>query len=85
MLFRSLVVVTLFWYRGAQAALGNLPYESGAFVSDWIGSLMSGLSDETLVWIETTGIWAQIAVIVCFLLIVLNSKHLHIGAAPVNV
>ena len=80
-----LVVVTLFWYRGAQAALGNLPYESGAFVSDWIGSLMSGLSDETKVWIETTGIWAQIAVIVCFLLIVLNSKHLHIGAAPVNV
>jgi len=80
-----LVVVTLFWYRGAQAALGNLPYASGAFVSDWVGSLMSGLSPETLLWIETTGIWAQIAVIVGFLLIVLNSKHLHIGAAPVNV
>ena len=80
-----LVVITLFWYRGAQSALGNLPYKNGAFVSDWVGSLMSGLSPETLRWVETTGIWAQIAVIVCFLLIVLNSKHLHIGAAPVNV
>ena len=80
-----LVVITLFWYRGAQSAAGNLPYSSGAFVSDWVGSLMSGLSPETLLWVETTGIWAQIAVIVGFLLIVLNSKHLHIGAAPVNV
>jgi Fe-S oxidoreductase len=80
-----LVVVTLFWYRGAQSALGNLPFQSGAFFSDWVGSLMSGLSETTLEWIETVGIWAQIAVIVCFLLIVLHSKHLHIGAAPVNV
>ena len=80
-----LVVVTLFWYRGAQAALGNLPFESGAFVSDWVGSLMSGLSHTTLEWVETVGIWAQIGVIVGFLLIVLHSKHLHIGAAPINV
>ncbi|MHB1067943.1 MAG: heterodisulfide reductase-related iron-sulfur binding cluster [Candidatus Nanopelagicales bacterium] len=80
-----LVVATLFGYRGAQAALGNLPFESGAFVSDWIGSLMAGLSEPALVWLETVGIWAQIAVIVSFLLIVLHSKHLHIGAAPVNV
>ncbi len=50
-----LVVFTLFWYRGAQSALGNLPFESGAFFSDWIGSLMSGLSESTLQWIETVG------------------------------
>jgi Fe-S oxidoreductase len=80
-----LVVATLFLYRGAQSALGNLPFESGAFVSDWVGSLMSGLSESTLEWIETVGIWAQIGVILAFLLIVLHSKHLHIGAAPVNV
>ena len=79
------VVWTLFLYRGAQAALGNLPFESGAFFSDWVGSWMSGLSPETLRWIETIGIWLQIAVICAFLVIVLNSKHLHIGAAPVNV
>ncbi len=80
-----LVVFTLFWYRGAQSALGNLPFASGAFVSDWVGSWMSGLGTTTLEWVETTGIWAQIAVIVLFLLIVLHSKHLHIGAAPINV
>jgi len=79
------VVWTLFLYRGAQAALGNLPFENGAFVSDWVGSWMSGLSESTLVAVETIGIWLQILVILSFLLIVLNSKHLHIGAAPINV
>ena len=77
-----LVVITLFWYRGAQSASGNLPYSSGAFVSDWVGSLMSGLSPETLLWVETVGLWA---VIFGFTIIVTYSKHLHIGAAPVNV
>jgi Fe-S oxidoreductase len=80
-----LVVATLFWYRAAQSALGNLPFESGAYVSDWLGSFLTGLSDTALTWIETVGIWAQIAVVLIFLVIVLNSKHLHIGAAPVNV
>jgi hypothetical protein len=78
------VVWTLFLYRGAQSALGNLPFESGAFVSDWVGSWMGGLSEATLTWIETIGIWLQIGVVLVFLLIVLNSKHLHIGAGPVN-
>ncbi|MCX6431915.1 MAG: hypothetical protein NTX29_03735 [Actinobacteria bacterium] len=36
-----LVVATLFWYRAAQSALGNLPFESGAFFSDWLGSFGS--------------------------------------------
>ena len=80
-----LVVATLFWYRAAQSALGNLPFESGAFFSDWLGSFLADVPESTLIWIETIGIWAQIAVLVFFLLIVLNSKHLHIGAAPVNV
>jgi Fe-S oxidoreductase len=80
-----LVVATLFWYRAAQSALGNLPFASGAFFSDWLGSLLTGLSPTTLEWIETVGIWAQIGVVLGFLVIVLNSKHLHIGAGPVNV
>ncbi len=79
------VVWTLFLYRGAQAALGNLPFESGAFFSDWVGSWFSGLSEETLVIVETIGIWLQIGVVLVFLLIVLHSKHLHIFTAPVNV
>lgn len=79
------VVWTLFLYRGAQSALGNLPFASGAFVSDWVGSFMTGWSEHTLEWVETIGIWLQIGVILAFLLIVLHSKHLHIGTAPVNV
>ena len=33
----------------------------------------------------TLGLWAHVAVILGFLLIVLHSKHLHIFAAPINV
>ncbi len=79
------VVWTLFLYRAAQSALGNLPFESGAFFSDWLGSFLVGLPESTLEWIETVGIWLQVFVILAFLLIVLNSKHLHIFAGPVNV
>jgi Fe-S oxidoreductase len=81
-----LVVVTLFWYRGAQVANGVFPFANGgAFASEWFGSLLAPLSETTTQWVETTGIWAQIAVVLLFLVIVLNSKHLHIGAAPINV
>ncbi|MEP7192361.1 MAG: (Fe-S)-binding protein [Actinomycetota bacterium] len=80
-----LVVVTLFWYRGAQVNTGAFPFASGAFASDWVGSLLAPLGASTNLWLETVGLWAQIAVVLLFLVIVLNSKHLHIGAAPVNV
>jgi Fe-S oxidoreductase len=81
-----LVVATLFWYRGAQVATGVFPFANGgAFASEWVGSLLAPLGETTNLWLETTGIWAQIAVVLLFLVIVLNSKHLHIGAAPVNV
>jgi Fe-S oxidoreductase len=80
-----LVVFTLFWYRGAQVNTGALPFASGAFASQWVGSLLAPLGATTNLWLETVGIWAQIAVVLLFLVIVLNSKHLHIGAAPVNV
>ena len=80
-----LVVATLFWYRGAQVNTGVFPFADGAFASEWVGSLFAPLGETTNLWLETTGIWAQIAVVLLFLLIVLYSKHLHIGAAPVNV
>jgi Fe-S oxidoreductase len=81
-----LVVVTLFWYRGAQVNTGAFPFAGGgAFASEWVGSRLAPLGDTTNQWLETTGIWAQIAVVLLFLVIVLNSKHLHIGAAPINV
>ena len=40
------VIWTMFLFRGASAALGNLPYESGAFVSIGVGKVLDGLSHE---------------------------------------
>jgi len=60
-----LVVATLFWYRGAQVNTGVFPFESGAFASEWVGSLLAPLGESTNLWLETTGIWAQIAWCCC--------------------
>jgi Fe-S oxidoreductase len=77
------VLWTLELYRGAKLAIyGELP---GAFFSNWIASLMAPLGVPTLEVLETIGVIAHIGVILGFLLIVLYSKHLHIGLAPVNV
>jgi Fe-S oxidoreductase len=80
-----LVVATLFLYRGAQVNTGVFPFAGGAFASELVGAMLAPLGQATNLWLETIGIWAQIAVVLLFLVIVLNSKHLHIGAAPVNV
>ena len=81
-----LVVATLFLYRGAQVNTKAFPFAGGgAFASESVGSLLAPLGPTTNLWLETIGIWGQIAVVLLFLVIVLNSKHLHIGAAPVNV
>ncbi|MBM3686381.1 MAG: 4Fe-4S dicluster domain-containing protein, partial [Actinobacteria bacterium] len=77
------VLWTLELYRGAKLALyGQLP---GAFFSNWIASLMEPLGVSTLEVLEFLGVILHIAVILGFLLIVLYSKHLHIGLAPINV
>jgi Fe-S oxidoreductase len=77
------VLWTLELYRGAKLAIyGELP---GAFFSNWIASLMQPLGVPTLEVLETIGVIAHIGVILGFLLIVLYSKHLHIGLAPINV
>jgi Fe-S oxidoreductase len=79
------VISTLFLFRGAESALGHLPYTSGAFASIGIGDLLDGLSHTTLVWLEGVGLLLHIGVMLAFLIFVLNSKHLHIFAAPLNV
>ena len=77
------VLWTLELYRGAKLALyGQLP---GAFFSNSIASLMEPLGTHTLEILEFFGVILHIAVILGFLLIVLYSKHLHIGLAPINV
>ena len=86
------VVWTLFLYRGAQYAVWQnggaeeFPFTNGgAFVSEWVGNLLVPLGLEANQWLATIGILLQIGVVLVFLIIVLNSKHLHIGLAPLNV
>ena len=79
------VIWTMFLFRGAASALGNLPYDSGAFVSVALGNLLDGLSDDALHLLEGIGLLLHIGVMLVFLVIVLNSKHLHIFVAPLNV
>ena len=86
------VIWTLFLYRGAQWAVShergtnNFPFmDGGAFASEAIGKLMLPLGETTNEWLESIGLWLNIGVILGFLVLALHSKHLHIGAAPLNV
>ncbi|MCW2917473.1 MAG: protein of unknown function cysteine-rich region domain protein [Actinomycetia bacterium] len=79
------VIWTLFFFRGASSALGNLPYKSGAFVSIGVGKLLHPLGHSTLEVLEKVGLLMHIGVALVFLVIVVNSKHLHIFLAPINV
>lgn len=79
------VVWTLFLYRAAQVNTGVFPFPDGAFASEYFATWIQGLGVHTNEWIETIGLWLNVGVILAFLLIVLNSKHLHIFTAPVNV
>lgn len=80
------VVWTLFLYRAAQYNTGVFPFmNGGAFVTETVAGWLAPLGETANEVLETIGIWLQIAVVLLFLLIVLHSKHLHIGAAPINV
>ena len=50
-----------------------------------MGWVLRPLGDTANEWVETVALLGHIAVMLIFLLIVLHSKHLHIGLAPVNV
>ncbi len=79
------VIWTMLLFRGAASAGGNLPYGNGAFVSTAVGKLLDGLSHDPLEVLEGVGLLLHIGVMLAFLVIVLNSKHLHIFVAPLNV
>ncbi len=80
-----LVILTMFLFRGASSALGNFPYDSGAWVSIGVGDLLEPAGHTANEWIESLGLLAHIGVMLSFLIIVLYSKHLHIFVAPINV
>ena len=80
------VVWTLLLYRGAQINTGNFPYpDQWAFASQAVAQVLEPLGEVANERLETIGILLQILVILGFLVIVVYSKHLHIGAAPLNV
>ncbi|MCV7192641.1 (Fe-S)-binding protein, partial [Mycolicibacterium brumae] len=82
-----LVIATYAVFRGAAVnVLGaDFPYQSGAFFSDAMAKLLAPLGETANVWLETGALMAHLGVMLAFLLIVLHSKHLHIGLAPINV
>ncbi|TGD89208.1 4Fe-4S dicluster domain-containing protein [Mycolicibacterium sp. CH28] len=82
-----LVILTYAFFRGASVnALGeDFPYGWGAFFSHGMGVVLAPLGHTANVWIETIALMGHIGVMLAFLLIVLHSKHLHIGLAPINV
>ncbi|MDH6198236.1 Fe-S oxidoreductase [Mycobacterium frederiksbergense] len=82
-----LVIATYAVFRGAAVnVLGeNFPYQSGAFFSDAMAALLAPLGHTANVWLESLALLAHLGVMLAFLLIVLHSKHLHIGLAPINV
>ncbi len=79
------VVWTYALVRGSAVNTGNLPYGDGAFFSQFMGWVLSPLGHTANEWIETVALLLHIGVMLVFLLIVLHSKHLHIGLAPLNV
>jgi Fe-S oxidoreductase len=80
-------MLTLLIYRGAQYATGHFPYaRSGWPFASWLlGHAFAGFGSTVNGIIETVFILLNIAVVTGFLVIVVHSKHLHIGLAPLNV
>jgi len=80
-----LVIATLLLYRGAQANTGVFPYDDWAFASHLVGAWLRPLGYGANAVLEAVFILAQVGVIMAFLVVVVYSKHLHIGLAPLNV
>ncbi|NUP67359.1 MAG: (Fe-S)-binding protein, partial [Nonomuraea sp.] len=74
------IIWTLFLARGASAANGNFPYSSGAFASLALGDVLPASP-----LLEEIALILHIGFMLVFLVIVVNSKHLHIFTAPLNV
>ena len=79
------VMISLLFYRAAQANTGNFPYTDWAFASHVLASWLHPLGTGVNSVIETVALLANIAIITSFLVFVAYSKHLHIFLAPVNV
>jgi Fe-S oxidoreductase len=84
----TLVVATLFLYRGPQINTGVFPYQEHrrwTFTSNGVAHLLEPLGLTTNRVLEDVFILAQLGVVLGFLVLVTYSKHLHIFTAPLNV
>jgi Fe-S oxidoreductase len=81
------VVGTLLLYRGAQVNTGNFPFGNSrwAFASYLVARALHPLGGTANDVVETVFVLGQVAVVLVFTVIVVYSKHLHIGLAPLNV
>jgi Fe-S oxidoreductase len=79
------VIWTYALFRGAAVNVGNLPYGPAAFFSHLAAKPLAPLGVHGNEIVETVALLLHIGVMLVFLLIVLHSKHLHIGLAPLNV
>ena len=86
------VIWTLLLYRAAQYNVSidrgtkNFPFmDGGAFASETVAGWLHPLGTTANEWLEMIGLWLNIGVILGFSVFVLHSKHLHIGAAPLNI
>ena len=79
------VIWTYLLFRGSAVNTGNFPYGRGAFASHLVGAALHPLGESANLAIESIALLLHIGVMLTFLLIVLHSKHLHIGLAPLNV
>ncbi len=79
------VVASMLMFRGAGVNTGQFPYGNGAFASHAVGDMLSGFSEHTNEVLEHIGLLLHIGIMLVFLIQVLNSKHLHIFLAPLNV
>ncbi|MGK5556263.1 (Fe-S)-binding protein [Actinomadura kijaniata] len=79
------VIWTMFLFRGVEAARDGLSYGKAAYFSWLVGQPLKGVSDNALEVLEAVGLLLHIGVALVFLVIVVNSKHLHIFLAPLNV
>jgi len=79
------VMWTLLVYRGAQINTGNFPFPKGAFASEAVAKVLAPLGTTANEVLEHVFVVGSLAVVLAFLVIVVYSKHLHIGLAPFNV
>jgi Fe-S oxidoreductase len=81
------VVSTVEVVRSARWALGTLPYPHWAFVARFFGEQLrnAGYNAHTLRLLEDSFVLVHLSVVFGFLVLVVNSKHLHIFTSPLNV